>query len=448
MIGWGCSDLTPDLGVTSTPVIDTATNTIYLDAQDLRAGQHGRPPPTTWTRSTPTTGAQRAGFPKLLERHGAERARRHLPGDHRAAAPRPAADGRRGLRRLRRPLRHPALPGLGLRRDATAGEIKARWSAVTERRRRGHLAVGRRADVRRAGRLFVSTGNGGSPVGPSDAPSGMYGESIVRLDVQADGTLKAKDFFAPVRRRAPRRVRRRLRLGRRDRAARRHLRHDARSRTSAVAVGKAGYVYLLNRDNLGGIRHGARPRRRRHQPRRPVRRRVVAAGRVAGRRRLDRDPDRVAQRRASIPEPSGSSGYLKLYRYRKAANGTPSLDAPIQSDDAFGFGSGAPVITSDGTTSGSATMWIVWAPNGSGPGRPAARLRRGAASTATSTCAARSRSASPRSSRRPASATGGCTSARATATCSPSARRSQAEVQATATTFPLTTVGETQHGRT
>ncbi len=38
------------------------------------------------------------------------------------------------------------------------------------------------------------------------------------------------------------------------------------------------------------------------------------------------------------------------------------------SPDAFGFGSGAPVITSEGTKSGSALVWIVWAPNGTGAG--------------------------------------------------------------------------------
>ena len=88
------------------------------------------------------------------------------------------------------------------------------------------------------------------------------------------------------------------------------------------------------------------------------------------------------------PEPSGSSGYLKLYRYRKAADGTPSLDAPIQSDDAFGFSSGAPVITSEGTTSGSATLWVVWAPNGGGPRAASCAPMTRCPRTAASTCAA------------------------------------------------------------
>src|SRR6185312_3555963 len=38
------------------------------------------------------------------------------------------------------------------------------------------------------------------------------------------------------------------------------------------------------------------------------------------------------------------------------------------SSDAFGFGTGAPVITSEGATSGSALVWVEWMPNGAGTG--------------------------------------------------------------------------------
>ena len=245
---------------------------------------------------------------------------------------------------------------------STAGQIKARWSAVTSGDGAGIWQSGAGLMSDGPGRLFVSTGNGGSPVGPSDTPSGMFGESIVRLDVQGDGTLKANDFFAPA-----------------DAA---HLddydadfasggvtalRDDTFGTSTyphvGVAVGKAGYVYLLNRDNLGGIGMGMG-----HGD--DVISRVGPFGGVWSRPGVwPGDGGWIAIPTASPsgganPEPSGSSGYLKLYRYRKAADGTPSLDAPIQSDDAFGFSSGAPVITSDGTTSGSATLWIVWAPNG------------------------------------------------------------------------------------
>ncbi|MET0603818.1 MAG: choice-of-anchor D domain-containing protein [Baekduia sp.] len=356
----GCGDLYPDLGVTSTPVIDEASQTIYLTHKTY-APDGSNDAAYYMDALDVATGTQRAGFPKLLSGTA-----QNAPGVTFQATT-----------ELQRPglllLDGVIYAGFGGHCDfppyqgwvfgvSTAGEIKARWSAVTSGNGAGIWQSGAGLMSDGPGRLFVSTGNGGSPVGPSDTPSGMFGESIVRLDVQADGTLKANDFFAPA-----------------DAA---HLddydadfasggvtalRDDTFGTSTyphvGVAVGKAGYVYLLNRDNLGGIGMGMG-----HGD--DVISRVGPFGGVWSRPGVwPGDGGWIAIPTASPsgganPEPSGSSGYLKLYRYRKAADGTPSLDAPIQSDDAFGFSSGAPVITSDGTTSGSATLWIVWAPNG------------------------------------------------------------------------------------
>jgi hypothetical protein len=215
------------------------------------------------------------------------------------------------------------------------------------------------------GRLFVSTGNGWAPYAPSDVPDPTrLGESVIRLGVQGDGTLKPLDFFAPS-----------------DGA---HLdEYDADFASGgvtalrddpfgtskhphlAVAVGKAGYVYLLDRDDLGGVKLGTGQGD-------DVVARVGPYGGVWSRPGVWPGDGGWISIPTASPAGSdagtGTSGYLKLYRYRKAADGTPSLDAPISSDDAFGFSSGAPVITSDGTTSGTASMWIIWAPDGSGAG--------------------------------------------------------------------------------
>ena len=64
----------------------------------------------------------------------------------------------------------------------------------------------------------------------------------------------------------------------------------------------------------------------------------------------------------------GSAGVMDAYQYGVAASGTPTLNLAGQSSDAFGFGSSGPVVTSNGTTSGSALMWTVWSPNGTGVG--------------------------------------------------------------------------------
>jgi iron transport multicopper oxidase len=364
LIGWGCGDLTPDIGVTATPVIDEASNTIYLTHKTYAPNS---PVDAAYYMDAldVNTGAQRPGFPKRLE--GSAQNAPDVTFEATTELQRPGLLLMDGV----------VYAGFGGHCDippyqgwvfgvSTDGEVKARWSAVTSGDGAGIWQSGAGLMSDGPGRIFVSTGNGGSPVGPSDTPSGMFGESIVRLNVQSDGTLKANDFFAPA-----------------DAA---HLddydadfasggvtalRDDTFGTSTyphvSVAVGKAGYVYLLNRDNLGGIGMGVG-----HGD--DVLSRVGPFGGVWSRPGVwPGDGGWISIPTASPsggdhPEPSGSSGYLKLYRYRKAANGTPSLDAPIQSDDAFGFSSGAPVITSDGTTSGSATMWTVWAPNGSGQG--------------------------------------------------------------------------------
>ncbi len=140
---------------------------------------------------------------------------------------------------------------------STTGAIKARWVAQSKYSVSGIWQSGAGLTSDKPGNILISTGNGDTPEGPTPGttPPGNLAESILRLQVQPDGSLKATDFFAPF---------------------------DAEVLSSwdadfgsggvtglpeayfgtpsiphlAVAVGKDGYVYLLNRDNLGGIGEG------------------------------------------------------------------------------------------------------------------------------------------------------------------------------------------------
>jgi iron transport multicopper oxidase len=361
----GCADLTPTLGITSTPVIDQSTNTIYLTYKTYAPEDPNHAKAAIYMDALDaSSGLPRSGFPKRLD-GGAQNA----PGVTFQAT---TELQRPGLLLLNGVVYagfggHCDLPpyqGWVFGVDGTTGAIKARWSTLLSGDGAGIWQSGAGLMSDGPGRLFVSTGNGGSPTAPTATPQGQFGESIVRLAVQGDGTLQAQDFFAPS-----------------DAA---HLDgydadfasggvtalRDAQFGTSkyphlGVAVGKAGYVYLLNRDDLGGFQQGTGHGER-------VVARVGPFGGVWSRPGVwPGDGGWIAIPTASPgggenPDASGSAGFLKLYRYRVASDGTPSLDAPVQSDDPFGFGSGAPVITSDGTTSGSAVLWIVWSPDGSG----------------------------------------------------------------------------------
>ena len=49
-------------------------------------------------------------------------------------------------------------------------------------------------------------------------------------------------------------------------------------------------------------------------------------------------------------------------------SGNPTLARVAQADGAFGLGTSAPLVTSDGTTPGSALVWLLWSANNTGYG--------------------------------------------------------------------------------
>ena len=132
----------------------------------------------------------------------------------------------------------------------------------------------------------------------------------------------------------------------------------------AVAVGKDGYVYLLNRDSLGGFKQGSGGGDN-------VVQRIGPYGGVWSRPGVwPGDGGWVYIPTASPNAQTGNSGSgnLNTFKYGVSGSGQPTLALQATSADAFGFGSSAPVITSEGTKSGSALVWLVWAPNNTGVG--------------------------------------------------------------------------------
>jgi hypothetical protein len=247
---------------------------------------------------------------------------------------------------------------------STAGQTKARWVGVPGGNGAGIWQSGAGITSDGSGTLLVSTGNTGAPSTPvaGNTPPSSLGESIVRLTVQPDGSLKATDFFAPF-------DAQKLDEGDVDfasggitglngeyfgTAAVPHL---------AVAVGKDGYVYLLNRDELGGFKQGTGGGDK-------VVQRLGPSGGVWSRPGVwPGNGGWIYIPTASAGSGSGgSSGNLHVYQYGVSGSGQPTISLQGTSSDSFGFGTGAPVITSEGTTSGSALVWLEWMPNGTGAG--------------------------------------------------------------------------------
>jgi iron transport multicopper oxidase len=366
----GCADLQPDLGVTSTPVIDTATGTIYLTHKTYAPGS------TTEAAYyldalDAATGAPRDHFPVAFG--GNAQNAPAVPFHPTTQMQRPGLLLMDGVVYAGFGAHCDIWPWQGwvFGVDGASGATKARWTSVAgaygDYDGAGIWQSGSGLMSDRSGRLFVSTGNGASPKSPASAlADGNFGESIVRLDVQPDGSLKAGDFYAPYDAQD-------LDTYDADFASAGLTGLDDRYFATsayphvAVAVGKAGYVYLLDRDHLGGFRQAPNNGDK-------VIQRVGPYGGVWSRPavwpsdggRYIAIPTASQQWGGYAGAASWSSGPLNVYRYRVDAAGEPSLDAPIGSDDAFGFGSGAPVITSNGTTSGTAVLWIIWAADSSG----------------------------------------------------------------------------------
>ena len=359
----GCGDLAPNVGVTGTPVIDPSTNTAYLTHKTYASGTSG---PALWFMDAINlaTGAERPGFPVQLG----------------GAAQNFPAQTFQPTKQLQRPglllLNGVVYAAFGSDCDfspwqgwvfgvSTAGEVKARWVAVPSGNGAGIWQSGAGLMSDGSGSLVIATGNGGAPgtPAPANAPPSSLGESIVRLAVQPDGSLKAVNFFAPF-------------------DAAELDAHDAdfasggvtglndqyfgtpSSPHLAVAVGKDGYVYLLNRESLGGFKQGSGGGDN-------VVQRIGPYGGVWSRPGVwPGDGGLVYIPTASPNAQTGNSGSgnLNAFKYGVSGGGQPTLALQATSPDAFGFGSSAPVITSEGTKSGSALVWIVWAPNNTGVG--------------------------------------------------------------------------------
>ena len=358
----GCADLAPNIGVTATPVIDPSTNTAYLTHKTYASGSSGA---AQWYMDAIEmgTGKEKSGFPVLLSG-----AAQNLPGE----TFQPTTELQRPGLLLMEGVVYAAFgsdcdtpPWQGwVFGVSTAGQVKARWVDVPGGNGAGIWQSGAGLTSDGPGTLLVSTGNTGSPstATPGKTLPSSFGESIVRLNVQSDGSLKPVDFFAPF-------------------DAQQLDTWDADFASGgvtglnslyfgtpsiphlAVAVGKDGYVYLLNRDELGGFMQGPGASDK-------VVQRIGPYGGVWSRPGVWPGEGGWVY----IPTASGgnsaggSTGFLNVYQYGVSGTGQPTLSRQGVSSDAFGFSSSAPVITSEGTTSGSALVWVVWAPNGTGAG--------------------------------------------------------------------------------
>ncbi|MFE2214107.1 choice-of-anchor D domain-containing protein [Streptomyces canus] len=349
----GCGDLVPNVGATATPVYDPDTDSLYFTTKvDDGTATHRHP---TWLMHAvdPASGAERPGWPVTIEGSPV-----NDPGNSFDAF---YEQQRPGLLLMDGVV----YAGFGGHCDAwpyrgyvvgvstTGHSITSMWATVTGASTGGagiwQSGGGLVSDG--SGRIFFSTGNGISPApGPGKTVQGTLAESVVRLQVGADGNLSTADFFSP------------------SDAATLDLTDQDISSGAPMALpdgfgtaehphllvqqGKDGRVFLLDRDNLGGMGQGPQG--------------GDAAVNVSGPYQGMWGHPAFWGGDGGYVYVVGNQGPLRALKYGVRNGGTPALTLTGQSQDTFGYTSGSPLVTSDGDDESSALVWMTSASNASG----------------------------------------------------------------------------------
>jgi hypothetical protein len=344
-----CGDLVPHIGITSTPVYDPSTKRIYLGAK-IANGPSGAPNFYLYALDA-DTGATVSGWPVQIK---------GVPTNSSLTFNAATANQRPGLLLLDGAVYlgfashcdHGPYVGYVAGVNVATRTLKL-WSdesqLATDEAGIWQSGGGLVSDG--SGRIFLATGNGVSPPpGPGTSPPGTLAESVVRLAVNSDGSMTAKDFFSPSDN---------VKLDQNDTdlgsggpVALPDVFGTASHPHLLVIVGKDGVVRLLDRDNLGGMGQGAGGTDK-----------VVSSIQLNG----------VWGRAAVFASGTNRFIYLvpnsspmQVLRVAPDGNGNPSLSVAATSGAlSFPYTSGSPVVTSDGTNSSTALVWTVRSGGGS-----------------------------------------------------------------------------------
>ena len=254
---------------------------------------------------------------------------------------------------------------------STAGSIKSMWADETGQNSGGAAGIwqsGGAPVVDASGALYFITGNGTTPpAGPalgSSQPRGL-GQCVIKLNTATggqNGTLSVADWFCPNNAAE-------LNSYDGDFGSGGPVALPASFQSAQdnfpllVAAGKEGVVYLLDMDDLGGVAQGPGGSDK-------VVAKVGPYGGVWSKPAVWGGNGGYVYLPTASPGATsgGSSGQLNAFRRVVDGTGHVGLSLVAHSPSAFGFSSSSPVVTSDGTTSGSAVVWIVHADNSSGVG--------------------------------------------------------------------------------
>lgn len=348
-----CWPIEPYVGVTGAPVVDAATGVAYLVSISYESGNGG---PVAWYMRAINlvTGGEEPGFPVKIEGQAQNLRGTTFPAGRELQRPALLLMGgvvyaAFGGGNCDQPSYGGWVVGV-----STSGQIKALWATASEGASIWQSGSGLVSDG--AGRIVFATGNqrGSSPrPGPGNAPPAGLGESVVRLDVQSDGTLQAADFFSPANN---------LFLDEYD------LDQGSGGPMALppayfgtpgmpdliLQIGKTGELYMLNGEALGGMGQGPGGVNNVVQELGPY------GGVWGGMAVWPGDGGYVyVASVASVGPETNAPGELQFFKYSVNNANEPRLSLVAVSPEPFWFGSGSPIVTSNGTKPGSAIVWIT-----------------------------------------------------------------------------------------
>ncbi|MDH6114955.1 hypothetical protein P3T36_006466 [Kitasatospora sp. MAP12-15] len=354
-----CGDLAPNVGSTATPVYDPVSNAVYLTTK-VNDGPDAQHPHWYMQALDPASGAEKPGFPVTIA---------GTPGNDPTGAFDP-------YRQMQRPglllLDGVVYAAFGSHCDfgpyrgyvvgvsTTKAALTSMWATeVGSSNQGGGIWMSGGGLVSDGpGRIFLATGNGINPppgpglTQPGTPPPGTLSESVVRLQVNSDQSLSTADFFSPAN--APT-----LDQNDTDMASGGPMGLPDSFGTPShphllVQQGKDGRIFLLDRDNLGGRSQGPGG--------------TDAAVGVIGPYQGQWGHPAVWGGDGGYVYMVGNGGPLRALKAGVTGAGVPALSLAGTSKDTFPYTSGSPVVTSDGTTSGSALVWVVYSGGPTGGG--------------------------------------------------------------------------------
>jgi hypothetical protein len=354
----GCADLLGTIGITGTPVIDSAANTVYFLSKQYLGAPSADYDNVGWFAHAvdASTLAERPNFPVRIQGTASNAPARTFQAF--------TSHQRPGLLLLDGVV----YAGFGAHCDSgddwrgwvvgikTNGQIQSLFTTVGDSgfpKGGGIWQSGSGLMSDGSGRVFFATGNAFTTeddTARSTPPSKLH-QSVVRLQLQGDGTTPAADFFTP--------------FDRNDLDV-----HDTDFGSGGpvalptpyfgtptypnllVMGGKAGIIFVMNRNHLGGFKQG------------PGGGNDVVSTVTA--------PSGMWSRPAVWPGDggyiyvSGNHAPMKAYRYGIDASGLPVFTEAGHTPKTQDAGSGSPIVTSSGTASGSALVWVVFSHGGFG----------------------------------------------------------------------------------